>query len=218
MLAQMAIFSKSCSWHRSWSRNMEQRTTTFTNIEPTTMASSEKWTRPTTHSMNHPATMPTSPLESTNLTLRSHRWSCSWVLHFFSMGRILLRISFARLVYYKHITAINNYTGWNASGLLAGEEKRLKSLNGGWRKVPSSVASGRRHKSIAWTTFIACFFLRVSTGMAGWGLVVHWDCLWQEPSWAEALFGVYPKEIKEIHWNLKCVTRQPITSITVCAD
>ena len=74
------------------------------------------------------------------------------------MGRILLRILFAQLVYYKHITAINNYTGWNASGLLAGEEKRLKSLNGGWRKVPSSVASGKRHKSIAWTTSIACFF------------------------------------------------------------
>ena len=178
------------------------------------MASSEKWTRLTTHSMNHLATMPTSPLESTNLTLRSHRWSYSWVLHFFSMGRIL----FARLLYYKHITAINNYTGWNASGLLAGEEKRLKSLNGGWRKVPSSVASGRRHKLNAWSTSSASFFLRVSTGMAGWGLVVHWDCLWQEPSWDEALFWVYPKEIKEIHWNLKCVTRQPITSITVFAD
>ena len=113
------------------------------------------------------------------------------------MGRILLRILFAQLVvYYRHITAKNNYAGWNASGLLAGEEKRLKSLNGGWRKVPSSVASGRRHKSIAWTTFIACFFLRVSTGMAGWGLVVHWDCLWQEPSWAEALFEVYPQRNK----------------------
>ena len=76
----MAIFFK--SWHRSWSRSMEQRTTTFINIEPTTMASSEKWTRLTTHSMSHLATMPTSPLESTNLTLRSHRWSFSWVLLF----------------------------------------------------------------------------------------------------------------------------------------
>ena len=30
---------------------------------------------------------------------------------YFSMGRILLRILFARLVHYKQITAINNYTG-----------------------------------------------------------------------------------------------------------
>ena len=151
MLAQMAIFFK--SWHRSWSRSMEQRTTTFINIEPTTMASSEKWTRLTTLSMSHLASMPTSPLESTNLTLRSHRWSYSWVLHFFSMGRIL----FARLLYYKHITAINNYTGWNASGLLAGEEKRLKSLNGGWTKAPTSIASGRRHQNNDWIISIEYF-------------------------------------------------------------
>ena len=61
--------------------------------------------------------------------------------------------------------------------LMAVEEKYLRQL--------------RRVEDFAWTTSIACFFLRVSTGMAGWGLVVHWDCLWQEPSWAEALFGVY---------------------------
>ena len=60
---------------------------------------------------------------------------------FFSMGRILLRILFARLVYYKHITAINNYTTQdemppdyllerrNASKvLMAVEEKYLRQL------------------------------------------------------------------------------------------
>ena len=91
--------------------------------------------------------------------------------------------------------------------LMAVEEKYLRQL----RRV-------RDIKVLPGPLPLHVFFLRVSTGMAGWGLVVHWDCLWQEPSWAEALFGVYPKEIKEIHWNLKCVTRQPITSITVCAD
>ena len=150
MLAQMAIFFK--SWHRSWSRSMEQRTTTFTNIEPTTMASSEKWTRLTTHSMNHLATMPTSPLESTNLTLRSHRWNFSWLLLFFLDGQDFVSHFIWTTVL--HIKAINNYTGWNASGLRAGEEKRLKSLNGGWTKAPTSIASGRRHQSIAWNTSI----------------------------------------------------------------
>ena len=94
---------------------------------------------------------------------------------FFSMGRILLRILFARLVYYKHITAINNYTTQdemppdyllerrNASKvLMAVEEKYLRQL----RRVEDI-------KVLPGPLPLHVFFLRVSTGMAGWGLVVH---------------------------------------------
>ena len=183
MLAQMAIFFK--SWHRSWSRSMEQRTTTFINIEPTTMASSEKWTRLTTHSMSHLATMPTSPLESTNLTLRSHKWNFSWVLLFFWIARILFRTLFGRVYYIlKRSTITQDETPpdyvlerRNASKvLMAVEQKHLRQLRrvGDIKVLPGTLPFNNFLQGEHWYGRLGpCSPLRLPLAgtKLGWGVV-----------------------------------------------